>query len=123
MRSIGLAMPMKMFTQSDWRSASPTKSSMRKKYAIWATVVTTLQLMGNPAMPQPTCDVVGIARAYVETHFPFIIASKRRVVSSPVGDYWQVTFDFDEPGRYLGFVPEITVDPKTCQVVSAKVWQ
>lgn len=80
--------------------------------------------MVNQAMPQPNCDVVGIAKAYVETHFPFIdLASDRRVVSSPVGDHWQVTLDFDVPARYLGFIPEITVDPKTCQVVNAKVWQ
>ena len=75
-------------------------------------------------MAQPNCDVITIARAYVEAHFPFIdVASKRRVVSAPVGAYWQVTFDFDEPARYLGFVPEIMVDPRSCQVVSAKVWQ
>jgi hypothetical protein len=80
--------------------------------------------MGNPAMPQPNCDVVTIARAYVESNFPFInVGSNRRVVTSPVGDYWQVTFTFDPPATYLGFVPEITVDPRTCQVVSAKVWQ
>ena len=76
-------------------------------------------------MPQPNCDVVRIARDYSETHFPFIkITSDRRmVVISQVGAYWQVTFDFDEPARYLGMVPEITVDPITCQVVAAKVWQ
>jgi len=75
-------------------------------------------------MSQPDCDVVKIARAYVESNFPFInLGSNRRVVNSPVGDSWKVTFTFDPPATYLGFVPEITVDPKTCQVVSAKVWQ
>src|SRR5256885_279216 len=93
------------------------------KLSIWATVVATLQLMGNEAMPQPNCDVVKIAKAYVETKFPFIdIDSDRRVVTSPVGANWKVTFAFDPPATYLGFVPEITVDPRTCQVVSAKVW-
>jgi hypothetical protein len=117
-------MPTKVFTRSDWRPASPTTPSAKVKFSIWVTVVATLQVVGNPAMPQPNCDVVTIARAYVEAHFPFInVASNRRVVSAPVGAYWHVTFDFDEPARYLGFVPEITVDPRTCQVVSAKVWQ
>jgi hypothetical protein len=75
-------------------------------------------------MSQPNCDVVGIARTYVERHFPFIdIASDRRVVTSTVDAYWQVTFDFKLADRYLGFVPEITVDPRTCRVVGAKVWQ
>jgi hypothetical protein len=94
------------------------------KFSIWLTIVATLQLMGNQAMPQSDCDIVKIARAYVETRFPFIdITSHRRVVTSQIGAYWQVTFDFDPPATYLGFVPEITVDPRTCQVVSAKVWQ
>jgi len=73
-------------------------------------------------MPQPNCDVVRIAKAYVESHFPFIdTAPDRRVITLPVGAHWQVTFNL--PDGYLGFVPEITVDPKTCQVVRSKVWQ
>lgn len=88
------------------------------------TVVAIIQSTVDPAMPQPNCDVVRIARAYVESTFPFInVDSDRRVVSAPVGDYCQVTFTFDPPATYLGFVPEITVDPRICQVVSAKVWQ
>jgi hypothetical protein len=89
-----------------------------------AMALILLPFMVAQAMPQPNCDIVKIAKTYVEMHFPFIhIASKRRVVTAPIGAYWQVTFDFDEPARYLGMVPEITVDPETCQVVSAKVWQ
>jgi len=78
--------------------------------------------MGIQAMSQPNCDVVRIAEDYVKTQFPFIdTAPDRHVVSLPIGAYWQVTFKL--PDRYLGFVPEITVDPRTCQVVGAKVWQ
>lgn len=117
-------MSLKKLTRSDWRPVSYLKPGLREKFSISTAVIAMLQLMGNQAMPQSNCDVVTIARTYVEAHFPFInVASKRRVVSAPVGAYWQVTFDFDEPARYLGFVPEITVDPRTCQVVSAKVWQ
>jgi hypothetical protein len=117
-------MSMKVLMRSDWRPPLPANLRENPKFAIWLTVVAALQLIGNQAMPQPNCDIVRIAKNYVEAQFPFIhIASKRHVVTSPVGAYWQVTFDFDEPARYLGMVPEITVDPKTCQVVSAKVWQ
>src|SRR5947207_94940 len=92
------------------------------KLSIWATVVATLQLMGNEAMPQPNSDVVKIAKAYVERKFPFIDTNAVRVVLTfSIGGYLQVPFHL--PDRYLGFVPEITVDPRTCQVVSAKVWQ
>ena len=95
---------------------------LRAKLPIWATVVATLQLTGIQAMSQSNCDVIRIAEDYVKTHFPFIdTAPDRRVVSLPIGAYWQVTFKL--PDRYLGFVPEITVDPRTCQVVAAKVWQ
>ena len=89
-----------------------------------AAMAIVICLLMAEAMAQPNCDFIKIARTYVETHFPFIhLASKRRVVTAPVGAYWQGTFDFDEPARYLGMVPEITVDPGACQVVSAKVWQ
>ena len=73
-------------------------------------------------MPQPNCDVVKIANEYVKAHFPFIDTKPdRRVTTLPIGTYWQVIFHL--PEGFLGFVPEITVDPKTCQVVAAKVWQ
>jgi len=86
------------------------------------TVAAMFLLMGNQVMSQQNCDVVKVANDYVKTHFPFIDTNPdRRVVTLPVGAYSQVTFHL--PDRYLGFVPEITVDPRTCQVVSAKVWQ
>lgn len=92
------------------------------KLSVLMVAAATLQLTGNQTMSQPNCDVVKIAQDYVRTHFPFIdTAPDRRVVTLPVGAYQQVTFKL--PFGYLGFVPEITVDPRTCQVVSAKVWQ
>jgi hypothetical protein len=85
-------------------------------------MIAVLQLMAEEAVSQPNCNVVRIAEDYVKAHFPFIdTASDRSVVSLPVGPFLQITFDL--PEGYLGFVPEITVDPRTCQVVSAKVWQ
>src|SRR2546423_921604 len=103
------------------RSRAP-QMSMRAKLFIWMAAIATLQLTGMQAMSHPNCDVVRIAQDYVKTHFPFIdTAPDRHVVSLPIGVYWQVTFKL--PDRYLGFVPEITVDPRTCKVVAAKVWQ
>src|SRR5262245_45166026 len=115
---------MSMLIRFDWRPASTTKLRTSVKFSVWLTIVATFQLMGDQAMPQSDCDVARIARTYVESNFPFItLGSNRRVVTSQVGPHWQVRFSFDPPATYLGMVPEITVDPRTCQVVAAKVWQ
>lgn len=115
-------MLMKFFVCSGRWRASSTNPIIKANLPILATVVAMLQLTGNQAMSQPNCDVVEIAKDYVKAHFPFIdTAPDRRVVSLPVGDFLQITFKL--PEGYLGFVPEITVDPRTCQVVRAKVWQ
>lgn len=72
-------------------------------------------------MPQPNCDVVRVAEDYVRNQFPFIEIGRRRWSSLIEGSVWKVSLDL--PDGHLGFVPEIVVDPKTCQVVGAKVWQ
>jgi len=72
-------------------------------------------------MPQPNCDIVRTAEDYVRAHFPFIQIGNRRWSSSDQADLWKVRLEL--PDGHLGFVPEIMVDPRTCQVVSAKVWQ
>jgi len=72
-------------------------------------------------MAQPNCDVVKIAEDYVRTHLSFIGTANRRWSSSIEGNVWTVRLELPEGA--LGFVPEIGVDPRTCQVVSAKVWQ
>jgi hypothetical protein len=111
----------KALTRFD-QSRSPTCPATRMSFLASITVAAMFQLMGNRAMSQQNCDVVKIANDYVRANFPFIDTNPdRRVVILSVGEYSQVTFHL--PDRYLGFVPEITVDPQTCQVVSAKVWQ
>ena len=72
-------------------------------------------------MAQPNCDVVKIAEDYVRTHLSFIRIANRHWSSLVEGDVWTVRLEL--PDGHLGFVPEIGVDPRTCQVVSAKVWQ
>ena len=115
-------MSMKIVALSDRRPASLRNALTRAKLPVLMIAAATFQLTGTQAMSQPNCDVVKIAENYVKTHFPFIDTEPdRRVVTLPIGAYWQVTFKL--PFGYLGFVPEITVDPRTCQVVSAKVWQ
>jgi len=91
------------------------------KFSIWLTIVATLQLMGNQAMPQSDCDVVAIAQEYVKTHFPFIQFGNRRWSTSVEASLWTVRLEL--PDGSLGFVPEIIINERACQVVSAKVWQ
>lgn len=86
------------------------------------TVLAILQSMASQAMSQPNCDVVKIAEDYVRQRWPFIdITTERRAVSEVIGAYWQVTFKL--PDDTLGYVPEVTIDRRTCQVVGAQVWQ
>src|SRR4051812_32996741 len=91
---------------------SPTCPATRMSLLASITAAAMFQLMENQAMSQQNCDVVKIAQDYVKVHFPFIDTNPdRRVVILSVGAYSQVTFHL--PDRYLGFVPEITVDPRT----------
>src|SRR5947208_13193840 len=112
---------MTMSTRSDWRSASGAKPRLTVRFSIWITIVAMLQLMGNQAMPQLNCNVVRMAEEYVRTHFPFIPIGSRRWSSSLNADLWTVRLEL--PDGHLGFVPEITINERACQVVGAKVWQ
>jgi hypothetical protein len=94
---------------------------VRAKLLIWMIAAATLQLTGKPVMSQSNCDAVKIAEDYVKTHLPFIVIANRRWTRSAEGDVWIVRLEL--PDGHLGFVPEIAVDPKACQVVGAKVWQ
>lgn len=87
----------------------------------WMAIAVTLVLMGNQAMPQSNCDVVTTAQEYVRAHFPFIQIGNRRWSSSAEADLWTVRLEL--PDGHLGFVPEITINERSCQVVAAKVWQ
>ena len=84
-------------------------------------VVAILQLMVDQAMAQPNCDVVKIAEDYARTRWPVDLTTDRRVVRWLEGNVWKVAFEF--PADTLGYVPEIGIDQRTCQVVSAVLWQ
>jgi hypothetical protein len=85
-------------------------------------VLAILQSTVNQAMSQSNCDFVKIAEDYVRQRWPFIdVTTERRAVSEPSGAYWQVTFKL--PDDTLGYVPEVRIDRRTCQVVGAQVWQ
>ena len=114
-------MSMTIFALSDRRSASLRDVLMRAKLPVLMIAGATFQLTGSQAMAQPNCDVVKIAEDYVRTHLPFIVIENRRWSSSGEGDLWTVRLEL--PDGHLGFVPEIGVDQRSCQVVSAKVWQ
>ena len=84
-------------------------------------MIAVLQLMVEQAMSQPNCDLVKIAEDYARTRWPVDLTTGRRVVRSLEGTVWKVRFTF--PDDTLGFVPEIGIDQRTCQVVSAILWQ
>jgi hypothetical protein len=84
-------------------------------------VIAILQLMVDQAMSQPNCDAVKIAEDYARTRWPVDLTSERQVVIRIEGTVWKVAFEL--PNDTLGYVPEIGIDQRTCQVVSAKLWQ
>jgi hypothetical protein len=84
-------------------------------------VIAALQSMVDQAMSQPNCDFVKIAEDYVRQRWPFIDVTDRRRLSSVEGAVWKIRFTL--PDDTLGFVPEVGIDQRTCQVVSAIVWQ
>jgi hypothetical protein len=84
-------------------------------------MVAGLQLLVDQAMSQTNCDVVKIAKNYARTRWPVDVTTDRRVVRWVEGGTWKIAFEL--PEDTLGFVPEIGIDPKTCQVVSAILWQ
>jgi hypothetical protein len=84
-------------------------------------VVAVLQLTVDQAMSQPKCDLVKIAEDYTRARWPVDLITDRRVRTWLEGDVWKVAFEI--PSDTLGFVPEIGIDQRTCQVVSAVLWQ
>ena len=84
-------------------------------------VLTLLPLTVDQAMSQPNCDVVKIAENYARARWPVDLTTDRRVVRWLEGNVWKVTFEF--PADTLGYVPEIGIDQRTCQLVSAVLWQ
>ncbi|TMI99426.1 MAG: hypothetical protein E6G97_22825 [Alphaproteobacteria bacterium] len=84
-------------------------------------LVAALQLTVDEAMSQPNCDVVKIAADYARTRWPVDLTTDRRVIRSFDGNVWKVRFSL--PDNTLGYVPEIGIDQRTCQVVSAVLWQ
>ena len=95
--------------------------STRAKRRVLMIVAAAVQLTGNEAMPQPNCDVVKIAEDYVRQRWPFIDVTDRRRLTSVEGAIWKVRFTL--PDDTLGFVPEVGIDQRPCQIVSAIVWQ
>jgi hypothetical protein len=78
-------------------------------------------LIGGQAMAQPTCDVVKIAEDYAKARWPVDLATDRHGRHWPDGAVIKVAFEL--PPDSLGDVPEIGIDPQSCRVVSAKLWQ
>lgn len=86
-----------------------------------ATVTATIQLLTGQAMAQPNCDFTKIAEDYARARWPVDLTTGRRAVRRLDGSVVKVAFEL--PEDTLGFVPEIGIDQRTCQVVSAILWQ
>jgi len=72
-------------------------------------------------MAETNCDFIKIAEQYAKARWPVDLTIDRRAVSRVDGAVMKVTFEL--PANVLGYVPEISIDQRTCQVVSAKIWQ
>jgi hypothetical protein len=118
-------MSMKIFALRDRRPASLRDTLTRAKLPVLMIAAATFQLTGNEAISQSNCDVVKIAEDFARTRWPTDLTTNRRVVVrlvSVAGSIYQrVTFNL--PDGYLGPVPEITVDGRSCWVIGAKLWQ
>jgi hypothetical protein len=84
-------------------------------------LVTILQLTVSPAMSQPKCDFLKIAKEFIVREFPFIDFADRNSVISEADDVLEVRYDL--PHDSLGFVPVISIDKRTCAVVDADIEQ
>jgi hypothetical protein len=85
------------------------------------TLVTAFQLMGSPTMSQPKCDFLKIAKDYIVKEYPFIDFVHRHPVTSESNHIRQVRYEL--PPDWLGFVPVVSIDTRTCTVVDAVVEQ
>jgi hypothetical protein len=86
------------------------------------TIVTvTIHLLAGQAMAQSNCNFIKIAEDYAKARWPVDLTTDRNAVTWPDGVVIKVAFEL--PPDALGFVPEISIDTQTCQVVSAKLWQ
>jgi hypothetical protein len=89
------------------------------------TLVTIVQLMASPAMSQPKCDFLKIARDFIAKEYPFIDlhAAYRHPVTSESNTFWEVRYEFPPDWLVLGFVPVVLIDKRTCGVVHGHVEQ
>lgn len=84
-------------------------------------IIAGFQLSAEQTMPPPNCDVVKVAKDYARSRWPVDLTIDRRVAQWTEGNIRKVAFEL--PEDTFGYVPEIGIDEKTCQVVSAILWQ
>lgn len=83
--------------------------------------VTLIQLTVSQELAQPRCDFIAVARAHLAQRFSFVDLQGRTATISEMGNLTRVRFDL--PWGHLGFVPVITIDKRSCEVVKTQVEQ
>ena len=74
-------------------------------------------LFAGEAMSKTECDPLNVAEAYIAKQFPAFDSSGLKRIISQKGGLWQLTYEL--PAGMLGGAPIVTVDMRTCKVVSA----
>ena len=72
-------------------------------------------------MAQPGCDMLRTAQEYIAKQFPFFDSTGMKLVVSENGNLWKMTYEL--PPWMLGGAPFITIDKRTCKIVSARIEQ
>lgn len=112
---------MKTFASYKRRAATLAKVIARAKLSIWVTVVATLQLTGNQAMPQPKCDFMKVAEDFIAKQFPFFNSTGKTLVISEDDQLREMTYRL--PVHMLGGAPIITIDKQACAIVRVQLTQ
>ena len=68
-------------------------------------------------MSKTECEPLNVAEAYIAKQFPAFDSSGLKRIVSQKADLWQLTYEL--PAGMLGGVPIVTIDMRTCKVVSA----
>jgi hypothetical protein len=78
-------------------------------------------LAGGRGMSMTGCDLKTLADAYIAKRYPFLATADRKLEMSLTQAGWELRYSL--PAGALGFTPVVTIDPRTCKVVAARVEQ
>lgn len=105
------------------RRRDPSGAKVIKSFKQLTGILTiaALQPMMSHAMTTSKCDLIQIAASDVAKRYPFVNAAARHPIVVEKDTVWDVVFSL--PPETLGFVPIISIDKRTCKIVSARMEQ